>query len=533
MGVELADYFTGVNGFSAALVALLEGGRRFVDVSALESLALADDHTLCVYAVTGAVRRRYYSRVLIAYPMDLLPCKDGSIAFVPGHGDFATAISELIGRPELATHPVFASPRERVLRWREFDEFVRPWLDSHTAEEVLARARELRLAFGPVMQLRELLADAHLEGRRFFPTLPDGERTLGPPFQLSDTALRAGPPPPLGSHTGEPGRAPRLDEPARGAGGFFEGLRVIDLSHVWAGPVVGRTLADLGADVLKVERADQPEGIRGGFVTGNDTSGEYWNRSPYFLARHAGKRTIALDLAAPEGRELLHRLLADGGRGDRELHTARGPEVRSRLRLAARALSAAGHGLGVRLREERPARERPRARADDRARLGRLGGDGLRGRAADEGGNTLGDPLSGMHATAGLLAALLARERTSRGQHVDVSMQEVLLQLAAPQLMDALLNARVHAPAGNRRRGRVRGTYRCAGDDDWVAISARDDREWRSLCEAIGRPELRATSVSRAPPRATPPMTRSTLSSRGGPRSARSSRRWRSSRRPA
>ena len=84
MGVELADYFAGVNGFSAALVALLEGGRRFVDVSALESLALADDHTLCVYAVTGAVRRRYYSRVLIAYPMDLLPCKDGTIAFVPG-----------------------------------------------------------------------------------------------------------------------------------------------------------------------------------------------------------------------------------------------------------------------------------------------------------------------------------------------------------------------------------------------------------------------------------------------------------------
>ena len=158
---------------------------------------------------------------------------------------------------------------------------------------------------------------------------------------------------------------------------------------------------------------------------------------------------------------------------------------------------------------------------------------GYEGEPPMKAGNTLGDALSGMHATAGLLAALLARERTSRGQHVDVSMQEVLLQLAAPQLMDALLNARVHAPAGNRRRGKVRGTYRCAGDDDWVAISARDDREWRSLCEAIGRPELRATSVSRAPPRATSPMTRSTLSSRGGPRSARSSRRWRSSRRPA
>ena len=105
-------------------------------------------------------------------------------------------------------------------------------------------------------------------------------------------------------------------------------------------------------------------------------------------------------------------------------------------------------------------------------------------------GNTLGDAFSGMHAVAGVLTALLAREQSGRGQHVDVAMQEAMIQLSGAHVMDALLNGRVHAPAGNRRPGMVRGAYGCEGDDAFVAISARGDGEWAALCEAIGRPEL-------------------------------------------
>lgn len=81
-----------------------------------------------------------------------------------------------------------------------------------------------------------------------------------------------------------------------------------------------------------------------------------------------------------------------------------------------------------------------------------------------------------MHGAAGVLAALRARERSGRGQHIDVSTQVVLLQLTAPQIMDALLNGRLQPTAGNRRPGQVRGTYRC-----------RADLEWAALCGAIGR----------------------------------------------
>ena len=498
MGVELADYFAGVSGFSAALVALLEGAagreRRFVDVSALEALALADDHTLCVYAGTGAIRRRYYSRVLIAYPMDLLPCKDGSIAFVPGRADIPNAFSQLIERPELATHPVFASPRERIIRWREFDAYVRPWLDAHTAEEILERARPLRLAFGPVMTAKDLLSDEHLAERGFFQRLPDGALTLGPPFQLSETRLRVEPPPTIGEHQATPWSTPRsAGLPSRPAQentpGFFKGLRVVDLSHVWAGPLVTRTLADLGADVVKVERADLPEAGRGSFVAENETTVDYWNRSLYFAARNAGKRSITLDLGTPEGRELVHRLLEDADVFV-ENFTPRvlrkfGLDYASLRERHPRLVMVSVCGFG----QTGPRANDPALGQTVEPASGVSAVTGYEGNPPTKAGNTIGDALSGMHATAGLLAALFARERTGRGQHIDVSMQEAMIQLAAPQLMDMLLNERAHAPAGNRRPGMVRGTYRCAGDDEWIAISARDDAEWAALCGVLGRSE--------------------------------------------
>ena len=507
MGVELADCFAGINGYAATLAALLEGRPRFVDVSALEAMALADDHTLAVYAGTGAIRRRFHSRVLIAYPMDVLPCREGAVAFVVHAADAGPKLAELIGRPELADDPVLADPRARVARWREFDALVRPWLDARSADEVLERARELRLPFGPVLDARALLADPHLAARGFFAGPPGGEPTVGPPFRLSETPMRAGPPPALGERGAAPWSAPAAPRARRGADGagadggrgFFAGLRVIDLSRVWAGPHAGRTFADLGADVIKVERPDQPEPLRGSFPAGNDTSGAYWRRSPYYLARNAGKRAIALDLAREAGRGLLHRLLADAD----VLIENFTPPVLRRLGLDYASLreryprlvmvSLCGFG------QYGPRANDPALGQTIEPAAGVSAVTGYADGPPILAGNTLGDALSGMHAAAGALAALHARERTGRGQHVDVSMQEAMLQLTAPQLMDALLNGRVRGPAGNRRPGAVRGAYRCAGDDEWVAVSVRGDGEWAALCAAIGRPELARDPRFRGP----------------------------------
>ena len=77
----------------------------------------------------------------------------------------------------------------------------------------------------------------------------------------------------------------------------LDGLKVVDLTQVWIGPMMTRIFRDLGANVIKIERTDQPDMVRNGFLVGNDTSGDFWNnRSQYFAARNAGKRGLQLDL---------------------------------------------------------------------------------------------------------------------------------------------------------------------------------------------------------------------------------------------
>ena len=206
IGVELADYFAAAHGWLSALAALAAARRgarpRFVDVSIHESLAMTDDHNLAVWLGNGAVRRRYHSRILPGYPNDIMPCKDGHIAFVPvgsGHHDFAGVVSKLIERPELAGDPLFTDTQERVLRWRDFDALVQPWLDRHTVREIFERAGELGMGFGTVPDAAAQLADPHLGQRGYWTAGPDGARLTGPTAIMSETPLRAGAAPALGA----------------------------------------------------------------------------------------------------------------------------------------------------------------------------------------------------------------------------------------------------------------------------------------------------------------------------------------------
>ena len=101
---------------------------------------------------------------------------------------------------------------------------------------------------------------------------------------------------------------------------FFEGLKVVDLTQVWIGPMMTRILNDLGANVIKIERTDRPDG-RVAFLAGNDASGEFWNnRTQYFAARNAGKRAMQLDLRSEQGREILMQAARGRRHPGGELH---------------------------------------------------------------------------------------------------------------------------------------------------------------------------------------------------------------------
>jgi crotonobetainyl-CoA:carnitine CoA-transferase CaiB-like acyl-CoA transferase len=216
-----ADYIAGIHAWIGALAALAyrerEGAGQHVDVSLAEAAACADEYNAAMYAFQGAIRRRYYSRHIFGYPMDIMPCKDGHIVLVPGATGFpqrgittegaVSPMSLLLGDPDLDQNPVFQSGQQRMINWRAFDEIVLPWLMAHEAKEIVETAQALRMPFALVPSVKDLVEDEHLTARDFFRRIdhPEaGELTYpGPPFRMSETPPQIGRAPLLGEHNEE------------------------------------------------------------------------------------------------------------------------------------------------------------------------------------------------------------------------------------------------------------------------------------------------------------------------------------------
>ena len=270
---------------------------------------------------------------------------------------------------------------------------------------------------------------------------------------------------------------------------FFEGLRVLDLTHVWIGPLATRVLADLGADVIKVEHGNHPDGTRIAFFANNDSSGEYWHHSVYFTKRNAGKRAIQVNLQEPEGKELFLRLVREADMVFENFT----PGVMERLGLGYETLrehapsiimcSLSGYG------QTGPHSHRPAYGMSMEPASGISTLTGYRGMGPMKTGQTWIDHYGGFQGVGGAIAALMHRARSGEGQHVELSMQEAAIPMLAARIAEYQQSGRLHEPDGARREGMVRGYYECAGVDAWVAVSVRDEAEWIACCHAVGHPE--------------------------------------------
>ncbi len=209
-GGEPAEYFAGITAWVAALAALEHrergGGGQHVDVSMLEALGAADEYNTAMYTSFGAIRRRYFSRHLFAYPSDIFPCRDGHIVVVGGAHGFPLGMAVLLEQPELESNPLFVNFWMRSIQWRQFEETLRPYLLEHDWRDLMTRAQELRMPFAPVMTPQLLLESEHLKERGLFQEIdqPGMGRipAASPPFRMSETPLReAAPAPGLGQHT--------------------------------------------------------------------------------------------------------------------------------------------------------------------------------------------------------------------------------------------------------------------------------------------------------------------------------------------
>jgi crotonobetainyl-CoA:carnitine CoA-transferase CaiB-like acyl-CoA transferase len=260
---------------------------------------------------------------------------------------------------------------------------------------------------------------------------------------------------------------------------------VLDLGTFWAGPYVSMYLGAFGADVVKVESIQRPDGFRfsGAFPQEGD---DWYDRAGVWQGTNLDKRDVTLDATRPDGIDLLRRLVA-GADVVIENFSARVVEqfgldyegVRA-LRPDVIMLRMPGFGL------EGPWRDYVGWAMGIEQASGMAQVTGFADTPMHPGG--FADPMIAMHAATALQAALVHRERTGEGQMIEVAQLETACCLTADQPMDFQWNGRLATRIGNHDlRMAPQGVYRTS-DGEWVALTVRDDAAWRDLVEALGRP---------------------------------------------
>jgi crotonobetainyl-CoA:carnitine CoA-transferase CaiB-like acyl-CoA transferase len=414
------------------------------------------------------------------------------------------SLCQLLELPELASDSRYATSQDRIRRADVLDAQFVPLFQRRTTNDWFAAARRLRLPLTPMPTVEELLDHPVLMARGAFGEVAhDGSRFAAPlaPLHLNGTPpARASRGPERTERTACRDlrwreRAPRVAlgadwrrEPPERSALPLGGVRIVDLTMGWAGPLATKLLADLGADVVKVESCSYPDWWRG---KGSGAADAH-EKNLWFHTMNRNKRGVTVDLKKGAGVRTLHKLL---GSADAVIDN-----------YASDVLPALG------LDQDELARKYPRLvvesitcfGADSAWRDVRAYGTtmeqasglpSMTGRPQDPPTmchSAYGDPVAGVNAAAAMLVALVHKARTGSGQRVDLSAVECLLPLGAARIIEFSLSGRTGPRTGNRHPRRApHGCFRCA-DEEWLVIDVQTDAQWAALCSALGAPELKA-----------------------------------------
>ena len=491
VGGQVGDWLAGL---FAALGALASGRRagsegELVDVSMLEALATC----LTYHPVTfhDQLARPMRARRAVPTP-GVAAAADGLVGLGCGTGQQWLDFCAMVGHPEWTEDPSLFLARTKLAP------AIDAWVGQHTVDEVLELATAFRIPNAPIVNGANAPTIEHFRSRgTFHPNVTDGAANPGPPFRLSSAVLRS------------PERAPGLGDssiddavlPRRTSGRDtrdrgdlpFSGIRVLDMTAYWAGPLAGHVLALLGAEVIHLESPRRPDGARlvGGVP---QTEERFWERGPIFSALNTNKLGLTVDLGDSRGADVVRRLVATC---DVVIENFT-PRVLDQFGLHYEALREVREDLVM-------------------VRMPGFGLDGpWRDLAAfafvveDASGLTwltghpdqppvepycLGDPNAGLHGLVGLLLALEHRDRTGEGCLVEAAMVDAALSITAEQVIEHSAYGALLARDGNRGPcAAPQNLYQAAGvdeygrDDCWVAIAVATDEQWVALRRALGDP---------------------------------------------
>ena len=461
LGGHQISYSTGLSGFLAT-VALLRGqDLDRAEVSALGTSLWINWKSLAAAAQGRPIPRRSAE----SGKWRTEPCADGHVALVYFDRDWPM-IGKMTGDPAMQALAAERGWTDRT-KLAELETRLAAWALAHTRSDIAAASKSFGLAFGAVWTPVELLDDPQYRAREFFGPAVDA---------ATRNDLRPRPPVIAISQDGPAGASRR--KPVKSGGGPLAGIRVIDLGILTAGASTSAILADLGADVIKVELPTYLDPFRG--TPGTSRAEGWWNNSDAFKSTNRNKRGICLDLKSERGRDIFLQLV---GQSDVVVENFR-RGVMQRLGLGYDALRAANGGIIL-------------ASVSSQGENGPDAGNisfgstleatsGLAAMTAYDDGVPLvtgmdlnyPDQVGSVFAAAAIVAALRSTARGGTGVHLDISQRE----LATYLLGEELVAERVDDLTG--RLGNASPEYRLQdafmAQDGWVAVSIKDDMQLTS-----------------------------------------------------
>ena len=498
VGGRLGEWVTGLYAATAGIAALRgaerHGAGDHVDVSSLESMCITmGGYYRALHADMGGTRPGPLPRTVEVPSVEATA--DGLVGFCTvtrqQFQDFLAMIqrADLMGDEDLAT--AIGRQRHRA----SFSTIVAEWTSRHDTAQIVELASLLRIPVSPIGDPEQIPAIDHFTERGIF-VHPPGGKFVQPrsPFLVdghAGTTFDAAPE--LGADRPEwlvsADRAVTVTSAATAdSHRWLSDLKVIDLTTFWAGPSATLLFACTGADVIKIESVQRPDGIRFS-STQPTTTPNWWDWSPLFQSVNLNKQSVTLDLGSDPGRALLARLIEDAdlvieNYSPRVLDNfgITWPWIQS-INPRTTLVRMPAFGLSG------PWRDRTGfAQTMEQA-------SGLAWMTGPTGGRPIVprgpcDPIAGVHAAFAALSALRDRDRTGRGSLVEVPMIESALNVAAEMTLEHSAHGIVLQRNGNRGpEAAPQGTYRCAGDDSWLALAVMTDDQWKALRQALGDPE--------------------------------------------
>jgi crotonobetainyl-CoA:carnitine CoA-transferase CaiB-like acyl-CoA transferase len=491
-GARISEFVAGayaaLGGLTALRVAAANPGELIeVDVSTFESLV-----STLPYPMLMAERMKLQGRPANskAGPMlGIVRAADGLVGVNCLTGQHWLDVCAMVGLPEFGEHQlaIMMGGPERG----EFFAKAQPWFDEQTVADIVDLSQAMRVPAAPVSDGASIHACPQYAERGFFVDLQrDGwqfERP-GSAFRMSKSPVEPPrPAPPLGSAEVAAFADRVVGEAAPAAALPFAGLKILDLTTFWAGAYLTCYLGAFGADVMKVESIQRPDGFRYSGAQVGATE-DWYERGPLWQGANLNKRDITLDLSTDRGRELALALAAEADvvveNFSPRVVEHFGLDYESLVGVNPDIIMVRMPGFGL----VGPWRDYVGWALNFEQVSGMAAATGYPdGPPCDLQGPA--DPIAGVHATIALLAALDHRRRTGEGQLVEIAQIEACAAVAAQPVIEFSVTGVVPEREGNRHRVYVQGVYPAAGDT-WVAVSVRGDSDWAALLEAIGRPEL-------------------------------------------